>query len=171
VSIGGKQAHIVAASFIGVNGVIESPTLSKILIDPGEDVELGRTYDLEFDRVYPPTGGIGSRLIVNSGNEVADWTATIFGPAVNPTLTVNGIDISFNRNGGLTLQPNESVTISTQNRTVLLNNDPDESRYDRINFTEWSWEQVRLQPGDNTFRYEEDGLNGRVEVSWRSAWL
>jgi hypothetical protein len=171
VSIAGKQAHVITASFIGINGVMESVSETTLVINPGEDVETGRTYDLTFDRQYPPTAGLGERLVVNEGNEVADWEATIFGPAVNPTLTVNGTDISFNRDGGLTLAAGESVVINTRNRTIFLNDDITESRYDKVNFTEWSWEQVRLQPGHNTIRYEEVTLSGSCTFTWRSAWL
>ena len=177
VSIAGRQAHVVSASFVGVNGVLESSNgdgpggVNTATISPGSDTEAGRTYDLDFDRSYPPTAGIGSRIVRNLGNQTADWTATIFGPSVDPMLTINGVDLAFTRNGGLTLIGGESVTVSTLNRTVLLNDDPTESRYDRVNFTEWAWDDVRLKPGDNTFRYEEASLDGTVEVSWRSAWL
>lgn len=171
VSIAGKQAHVITASFIGVYGVLESAEESTITINPGEDSETGRTYDLTFDRVYPPSAGLGERLVVNEGNEVADWEATIFGPAVNPILTVNGTDISFDRDGGLTLAAGESVTINTRDRTIFLNDDPTESRYDKVNFTEWSWEQIRLQPGENVIRYEEATLSGSCTFTWRSAWL
>ena len=171
LSIAGRQAHVISASFVGVNGVIESPVETVIEIRPGFESEQGRTYDLLFDRVYPPSLGIGQRIARNEGNEVADWRATIFGPAVNPILTINGIDISFSENGGLTLLAGESVTIDTLNRTIFLNNDPSESRYDRVNFTEWSWESVRLQPGDNVIRYEEPTMSGSCSFAYRSAWL
>lgn len=171
VSVAGKQAHVITASFIGIHGVMESANESTVEINPGSDTEDGRTYDLTFDRVYPPTAGLGQRLVVNEGNEIADWEATIFGPAVDPILTVNGTDISFNRDGGLTLAAGESVTINTRNRTIFLNNDPTQSRSDKVNFTEWSWEQIRLQPGDNIIRYEEATLSGSCSFTWRSAWL
>lgn len=171
VSIAGKQAHVITASFIGIHGVLESADATTVTINPGSDTEDGRTYDLTFDRVYPPTAGLGERLVLNEGNEIADWEATIFGPAVNPILTVNGTDISFDRDGGLTLAVGESVTINTRNRTIFLNDDPTQSRYDKVNFTEWSWEQIRLQPGENIIRYEEPSLSGSCSFTWRSAWL
>lgn len=171
VSIEGKQAHTIAASFIGLHGVIESPSLTVIEIRPGSGDELGRTYDLMFDRHYPETLGIGARVALNEGNEVADWVATIHGPSHQPILTINGIDISFSENGGLTLLAGESVTINTRDRTIFLNDDPSESRYDRVNFTEWSWEDIRLQPGRNIVRYEEPTMSGSCSFAYRSAWL
>ena len=169
VSILGRQANTITASFIGVRGVLESPDESTLLIVPGTDVEVGRTYDLTFDRVYPASAPIGSRIVVNDGNETTDWSATIFGPAVDPIVTVNGVDMSFDRDGGQTLGLGETLTIDTRTRTVILNNDPTASRYDKINFTEWSWEQVRFVPGQNIVRYQ--AAQGTCQFTWRSAWL
>tara|TARA_R110000823_G_scaffold1464_2_gene5717 strand:+ start:527 stop:1411 length:885 start_codon:yes stop_codon:yes gene_type:complete len=171
VSIQRPQANTITASFIGVRGVLESPDESTLLITPGSDVEAGRTYDLTFDRVYPAGAPIGSRIAVNYGNEATDWSATIFGPAVNPTLTINGVDMSFDRDGGQSLSAGETLTINTRTKTIYLNNDPTASRYDKINFTDWSWEQVRFVPGQNIVQYEEPTLQGSCQFTWRSAWL
>ena len=171
VSIQRPQANTIMVSFIGVRGVLESPDESTLLIVPGSDVETGRNYDLTFDRVYPAGIPIGSRIVVNDGNETTDWSATIFGPAVNPTISINGVDMSFDRDGGQSLLAGETLTINTRTKTVYLNNDPTASRYDKINFTDWSWEEVRFVPGQNIVRYEEPTLQGSCQFTWRSAWL
>jgi hypothetical protein len=171
VSIQRPQANTLTASFIGVRGVLESPNESTLLIVPGSDVETGRNYDLTFDRVYPAGIPIGSRIVVNDGNETTDWSATIFGPAVNPTVTINGVDMSFDRDGGQTLAAGETLTINTRTKTVYLNDDPTASRYDKINFTDWSWEEVRFVPGQNIVRYQEATQQGTCQFTWRSAWL
>lgn len=182
LSIQGKQAHTMAASFIGIHGTLESNNgngpdgVNSISIVPSvEGDSTGREYDLTFDRIYPYSPGRGEHIIDNKGNEIADWRCTIsaFGgePVVNPILSINGIDMSFTENGGLTLQPNESVTIDTRDRTALWNNDPNESRYDRLNYLEWAWEDVRLKPGKNSVRYEEQADNGMAVFEWRDTWL
>jgi len=171
VTIRRPQANTLTASFIGVRGVLESPNESTLLIVPGSDVETGRNYDLTFDRVYPAGIPIGSRIVVNDGNETTDWSATIFGPAVDPTVTINGVNMSFDRNGGQTLAAGETLTINTRTKTVYLNDDPTASRYDKINFTDWSWEEVRFVPGQNIVRYQEATQQGTCQFTWRSAWL
>ena len=171
VSIQRPQANTITAWFIGVRGVLESPNESTLLITPGSDVEVGRTYDLTFDRVYPASEPIGSRIVVNEGNESTDWTATIFGPAVNPKVTINGVAMWFDRDGGQTLAAGETLTINTRTKTVYLNDDPTASRYNKINFTDWSWQEVRFVPGQNIVRYEEPTLQGTCSFTWRSAWL
>lgn len=173
LQINGPQLHVVSASWVAPNGVLESAAESCEIINPGSDTEDGRRYDLVFDRVYPPSLGIGDRLVVNEGNAVAEWTATIFGPCVNPALIINGVPIRFDRSGGLTLTGGTSVTIDSRQRTILLNNDPGQSRYEFVNFTDWAWDDVRLQPGDNIVRFEGDTLDpgSQVQFCWRSAWL
>jgi hypothetical protein len=172
VSIQRPQANTLTASFIGVRGVLESPNESTLLIVPGSDVETGRNYDLTFDRVYPAGVPIGSRIVVNDGNETTDWSATIFGPTTSfPTVTINGVNMSFDRDGGQTLAAGETLTINTRTKTVYLNDDPTASRYDKINFTDWSWEEVRFVPGQNIVRYQEATQQGTCQFTWRSAWL
>ena len=187
VSIAGQQAHALAVSWVGVRGVLESGgDINSVNITPGSDTESGRHYDGpedSFGPYYTNTSGEvgrqydgsslgpGVRVVENKGNERADWQATIYGPCTDPTLTVNDIDISFT---GLSLLSNESVVISTLDKTILLNGEPTASAYNLANYTEWTWEDVRLQPGDNTVRYEpsfpvDDA--SYATLFWRSAWL
>jgi hypothetical protein len=173
LQIAGRTAHVVTASWVAPNGVLESAEEQCEIINPGSDTEDGRRYDLVFDRVYPPSLGIGDRLVVNEGTAVAEWTATIFGPCVNPALIINGVPIRFDRSGGLELTGGTSVTIDSRQRTILLNNDPTQSRYEFVNFTDWAWDDVRLRPGENIVRFEGDVLDAgsQVQFCWRSAWL
>ena len=172
VQIAGKQLHVITASWVAPNAMLEGA--EKIVsINPSGDTEDGRTYDLLFDRTYPPSAGLGERIVVNDGNTVADWKATIFGATTNPKLTVNGTAIDFNRNGGLDLFGGQLVTLDTRERTAYYDDDPTQSRYDRMNFTEWGWEDVRLQPGSNIIRFEAGTLTAQSQVQfiYRDAYL
>lgn len=142
-------------------------------IVPSADTEQGRTYDLVFDRSYPASAQIGGRIIHNTGNATAHWTLTLFGVATNPTFTINGVLVAFNRNGGLTLNIGQNVVIDTRTRTILLNGDPASSRYDRTNYDQWSWDQLRLVPGDNTvvFGGTSLGLTATAQLCWRPTWM
>lgn len=173
LQIAGKQLHVITASWIAPDGVLESTNENLVTINPSGDSEDGRTYDLAFDRTYPPSAGLGERIVTNHGNTVADWKATIFGATTNPRLIVNGVTINFNRNGGLDLASSQLVTLNSRERTVLYNDDPTESRYDKMNFTDWSWDQVRLEPGENIVRFEADTLSAQsqVRLSYRDAYL
>lgn len=137
-----------------------------VSIQPAADVQPGRTYDLVYDRVYPPSGPSGSRVITNLGTTYTHWRASIYGPITDPTLTVNGVDITFNRNGGLALDAGEYVALDTRARTVLFNGDDGDSRYQYMNYDEWDWDDVRLVPGSNTIR-----LNGADITAQTTATL
>lgn len=128
------------------------------LIKPSSDTEDGRTYDLTFDRVYPPSAPIGGRTINNPGTSLAHWVLTIFGPVIDPQLTINGIDFAADRNGGVELVAGQTLVVDTRARTVLFNNDPLASRYQNVNYDEWGWDDLMLQPGENIVRFDGSGL-------------
>lgn len=140
-------------------------------LDPPEEV--GRYYDLTFDRVYVPALPVGALAAVNTGNAPTHCTITLTASMINPTVTVNGVDITFTENGGLTLVTGQTLVIDTQARTILLNNDPAQSRYDRVNFEDWSWDDLLLQPGANVVRLQGTGFSVTtlMTVCWRSAWI
>lgn len=142
-------------------------------IVPSSDTEQGRTYDLVPSRTYPASAQIGGRIIKNTGNAPAHWTLTLYGVVTNPTFTINGVLVSFARNGGLQLNVGQNVVIDTRTRTILLNGDPASSRYDRTNFDQWSWDQLRLLPGDNTvvFGGTNLGVTAAAQLCWRPTWM
>lgn len=180
VEIASPRAPAVVASFVAADGTITSARGGDDddgwqcqIIDPSADVEAGRTYNLTYNREYPDSAGIGDRIVTMAGNDDAHWRATIFGPTTDPYLRVNGVEISFTEQGGLILAAGESVEIDTRERTILLNGDPTESRYDRTNFSEWSWSDLLLHPGDNRVRFGADilGVGSSVNFCWADTWL
>ena len=155
------------------SGVLEDETEQVLKINPSTDVEAGRTYDLVYDRQYPAGLGIGDRFAPNRGNVDADWSAVIFGPCTDPVLSINGVDIAFDENGGIALTGGTSLVLDTRTQTILLNGDPDASRYEFCNYPAWTWDDVRLRPGTNVVRYEgaSIGDSSSVTFRYRSAWL
>lgn len=131
----------------GTTGVCET-------IVPASDVELGRTYDEVYDRTYPASAPVGSRIINNPGTWFTHWTLTIYGATTNPKFTINGVLMNFNLNGGVNLLAGETLVIDSRSRTILLNGVATNSRYDRSNFSTWTWEQLMLQPGSNLVRFD-----------------
>jgi hypothetical protein len=109
--------------------------------------ELGRPYDLDYDRDYPSSPPFGITYFYPSGNAPMDWILTLTSEIEDPTITVNGIDIIFT---GLTLLPGQTVIIDTQARTILRNGDPNDSVYGLTNFFDWTWDNLRVRPGENS---------------------
>lgn len=113
--------------------------------------EFGRTYDLSFDRDYPFSPPVGITLFYPVGNAPMDWTGTITAQLTDPIVTINNIDIIFS---GVSLIPGQTINIDTQNRTMLRNNDPNDSVYGFTNFQDWTWDDLRVRPGTNFIRLE-----------------
>lgn len=140
-------------------------------LDPPEEV--GRFYDLTFNRVYVPALPVGALSAVNTGTAPTHCRITLDAGMVDPTVTINNVPITFDENGGLTLVTGQTLVIDTQQRTILLNGDPDQSRYDRVNFEDWSWNDLLLQPGANVVRLQGSSFDATslMTVCWYSAWI
>jgi hypothetical protein len=174
VLINQRQFPTVVFQWVTIDSFAESPDETCLLVRPDDPPEEeGRIYDLEFDRDYIPIPPIGGFFAFNAGNAPAHWRATIEGLATDPLLTVRDKQLDFSQNGGITLVTGQTLVIDTKERTILLNNDPTESRYDRVNFEDWVWDDLLMQPGFNLFRLQGSGFNFRtsLEVCWRDTYL
>lgn len=162
----------VVVAFVVASGEVFSPTAETLIIDPTTDVESGRSYNLAFNRVYPASTGIGNRLVINRGNAPAHWKVTLFGVCTNPTFAVNGSTVAFTANGGLALPAGGTVMIDTRERTIRYADDPAQSKYEKVNFTAWTWDALLLQPGENTVRFNAGslGTGARAELTWHPTW-
>jgi len=169
-----KAYPTVVFQWVTIDSFTESPLLNCLSVRPDDPPEEeGREYDLTFDRQYVPIPPVGGFFAFNAGNAPAHWRATITALATDPTLTVGSNQLIFDRNGGISLVTGQTLVIDTKERTILLNDDPTESRYDRVNFEDWVWDDLLMQPGFNLFRLQGTGFNFRteLEVCWRDSYL
>jgi len=165
---------VITVSWVSEQACMVDPIEQCLSVDPNDPAdEIGREYDLDFDRDYVGIVPVGGVLVPNSGTCLASWTITLTASMVDPIVTVNGVQMAFTQNGGLTLVTGQTLVIDQQERTVLLNNDPNESRYDRLNFEDWNWDDLALQPGPNIVRLQGSGFTSTslMTICWRSAWL
>jgi hypothetical protein len=166
--VNGPKYQTIVAQWLSPDSFTKAPIEQCVTSFPG-GAEDGRTYNLTFDRNYPATLPTGAKYAVNGGTAPTPWTSTIFGAITDPTMTVNGIDISFT---GLTLTAGQTVVINAEQRTVLLNGDPTESRYNLTNYADWTWDQVLLQPGSNIVRLTGTAPSAAsMTVCWYDRWL
>lgn len=126
-----------------------------------------RTYPLSYPSGY---GGAGIATVTTLGDYVTWPIVRMFGPLTNPTLTWQdgSGQIVFT---GLTVNQGDYLQIDTAARTVILNGDPNASRYSFLDFTQTVW--APLQPGDNVLRFSADSASSPalVEIDWSDAWL
>lgn len=169
----GPKAPSLVIQFDSDDAYMVSEDLHCQLIRPSSSVEEGRVYDLTFDRVYPPSLPTGGFIVNNAGNAPSDWVATILGPVpIDPRLSIGDIDIIFDQNGGLTLLDGQTVVIDTAAQTILFDGDPADSRYDRTNYLDYEWEQLRLPPGDSLVTFTATLLDpdSSATICWRDSW-
>jgi len=164
----------LVAQWVSEQACMVDPVEQCLSVDPNNPAEeIGREYDLTFDREYLGIIPVGGILVQNSGTCLASWKITLDASMVDPTMTINGVDMAFTQNGGLTLVTGQTLVIDQAERTVLLNNDPTQSRYDRLNFEDWDWDDLALRPGANIVRLQGSGFTSTslMTICWRSAWL
>jgi hypothetical protein len=106
----------------------------------------------------------GQVVATNSGEFDAPWTAVISGPVTNPRIenVTTGETISFTGELG----EGDTLTISSLDRTVLLNNTT--SRYSWLTAGS-SW--FDLPAGDTTVRFAGASGSGSIDLSFRSVWI
>lgn len=117
----------------------------------------GRSYDLEFDRDYPFSPPVGVTYFTPAGNAPMDWIGTITAEVTDPVIQVNGINITF---PGVTLVAGQTIIVDTAQRTILRNGDPNDSLYGITNFQDWTWDDLRVRPGQNSIRLTADSSAG-----------
>lgn len=175
-SVAGPKAQGIVPQWVVPSGEIIAggPDAQRCeLIRPSVAVEAGRVYDLLFDRTYPASDPIGGKTINNPGTASTHWTLTFYGPVVNPQFTINGTVFQTDRQGGVTLAAGQTLVVDTRTKTVLFNNVPTNSRYQNTNFDEWNWDDLLLQPGVNTVRFDGTGLTvqSSAEMCYTPAFL
>jgi hypothetical protein len=147
----------------------------------GSSIQLGRAYDLAYDRVYP----LGGDFPVN-GNISALGEAGVrpflrlFGPVnaprilftiQRPNAAVAAAHVDFRNT--FRLDPGQYVDIDTVARTAFLNGDP---ALPVVRFLDWlslEWPYVPPAPARAYMSLTGQNTSGqtRVTASWREAYL
>lgn len=165
------EAAIVTIQWVAPLGILESAVQhSQDVFAVATGAAVGRAYSLAFSRVYPASPVLGSATVVNAGNTDAYPLIRIYGPVTEPVLDNNtqGKSLAFT---GLTLVAGEYLEIDTRAKTILLNSDPTNSRYDKLAFPTSQW--WTLSPGNNIVRFHPTTFTDGVTLAnftWRDAF-
>jgi hypothetical protein len=154
-------------------GLIRATDTQTFTVRPGAGViQTGRTYNLTYDRVYPSGTVIGAASIVVGGNAPVKPVIRIYGPIVNPDLSLStGGRWKFSGNGGVTLGAGDFIEIDVENRTVYLNANPTLTRYNYLDFATLNWSG--LQPGAQTGSLDGTGVDSNTQATLEAhiSWL
>lgn len=190
-SLAGSPTNLRSLTLRGVDApvVIDGPSYQRVVVSfvstesfmrSGDEhcvaaiaqPNLGRTYDLTFDRVYSSTSPTVQFTVNNAGNAPAPWRATINADAVNPSITVNGLLMSFSQNGGVTLTGGDQLFVSVDQRLAERSPFPLTPVYDRMNFYDWRWDNFLLLPGPNLIEFAiAPGGDSLMTFCWHDTWL
>lgn len=140
----------------------------EISIQPDRPGVVGVSFPITFPVQWTP-GSLSDRAIAtNTGNTPWGWTATYWGQA-------NGIAISNKTTGGLfivntNIPAGHFLRVDSRAKTALIDNDPSNSVFNSIDFTQSSW--WALQPGDNTISVtaQASDTNSVCYFDFSSAW-
>ncbi|HEY2301378.1 MAG TPA: hypothetical protein VGH66_05775 [Acidimicrobiales bacterium] len=125
-------------------------------------------------RVYPAiVGGIGV-VAANHGTLNTQPVIAITGPCTNPAVFNDTLGAVFAVGSNaltFSLAATDTVTIDGRSRTVYLGSDPNNSRYNYVDFTRSSW--WPLIPGNNSLRLVCDSADpsAKAVVTWSDAYL
>lgn len=109
--------------------------------------------------------GTGYRFVENRGNSAAGMAVTFYGPAANPTLQVNGKEVSVKK----TLAWDESVTVDGRTGTVT---NQDGANYSRYLTARTRLDALKLDPGSHevAFTAQDSTQTARAEIHFSSAY-
>jgi hypothetical protein len=97
-------------------------------------------------------------------------TVDIYGPCSGPLFRVvnTGATLSFS---SLSLAAGDYLHIDTAARTITLNNDPSQSRYDALDMATSQWPSLPPGSPQVVFSPASSSAGCVAVVSWRSTWL
>jgi hypothetical protein len=125
----------------------------------------GLTFNATFNLSFGSTINGGFITLTNSGEFVTPWTATIVGPVTNPRIDNITSGQSLSISGSLS--GSESLVLSSQDRTVLLNGTA--SRYSWLKSGSQWWD---IPVGNTVLQFSGNvGGSGTLSTSFRSAWI
>jgi hypothetical protein len=137
---------------------------------PPMPLDAGRTYDLRFDRTYPPAyGGSGVQTVPSYGH-VDTWpTFRFYGPMTNPALTNldTGEVLAFT----IDIADRDYLVADTAERAVYLNDDPGADRFANVDVARTTW--FPLRSGFNRLRLTGSAYAtpAQTRITWTDAYL
>jgi hypothetical protein len=168
--VGSPGSQEFLAQWVAPDGVIEASTETVVVAQATSGAEVGRTYDLTFDRSYAASSPVGSVSVTNAGTTFAqDLQIQLFGPCTNPRIEnlTTGEQLRF----VTTLSSTQFLQINVRDKTVRLNALAGQNRYNTLDFAVSSW--FELGPGVSLLRYNPDSssVGAFARVSFRSSWI
>jgi len=168
-------AQNVFLQWVVPDGVAETVAQASVDVFASQQVAPGFLFDLDFDLVFPVASPSGRTNVPTVGNARCYPVMQLWGPCTNPKVDnlqdvdENGVTrkLAFN----ISLSAGQYLEVDTRARTVLLNGNPNQTRYGTLDFSLSSW--FALAPGNNFVKYFPDSFSGnaRAVMLYRCTFL
>jgi hypothetical protein len=151
-------------------GVLEDTTEQVAVIRPTATSSTGRSYPKTYPWAYTPAASGSSTVVTSSGTVETPMQMRLYGGCTDPVVTNVTTGAVFELDN-ITLTAGQYLDIDMAARTVLLNGDPAQNYYGKVNFTTSTW--WRLQPGANTIRVAvaTSDASCELDITWRDRWI
>lgn len=167
--VGSKHATFLEASFGWVvpTGVMMGLG-SELAIAPIQSSATGRSYPKSYPWNYTPGSLSNIGTATNDGNAPWGWVAKFYGQATNITIS--------NRTTGATMVLNYNipnghyVQFDSRAKTALLDNDPSNSVFGGIDFTQSTWWPVVNGNNDIAVTAQSSDTSSVCLFDFWSAW-
>lgn len=158
------------AAWKAPDGVWESVEEFSRTIYPSGTTNSGLVLPLSLPMSFGSGSPPGTVLITNNGSEPAPPLIRIYGPATGPGIlnATSGLGVQFLTT--YVLAAGDYVSIDIAGNTVLLNDDPSQSRFSSIDWSQtdlWS-----LEPGDNQISFTGTSLSAVTQavLTWHERY-
>lgn len=178
VAVSHPKFNKMTAAWQCPSGVIEGLTPHVVSVGP-TTTEVGRTYDLTFDRTYA-TSGVSGGLATNAGTRAAQWTIRMYGALTNPVITLTDgavqASLRFTANGGLVLAAGQVIVIESTGHLAYYDDGAYTPALQYLDFLTSTWFKIPggdgVTPHDATVSLSASsfGAAGRIEVTFYDTW-
>jgi hypothetical protein len=170
----GPYQRDVQLTFVAPDPVVRSPVVRQASAWAGMAGGPGRTYDLTFDRIYPPAAGMAiTGFAANAGDLAAQPVVRVHGPGSHLLVDFWEASTTLVFDPTYTLGVGHYVDVDSLHRTVI--DDAGVSCYEHVEWTNGAraalWPVIPV--GGTHFSMSADGGSGitQAQVFWQEAYL
>jgi hypothetical protein len=137
--------RVAQASWVAPAGLFEDAAPSSVTLVPSASASGGFAFPMSFPLTLSAGLVPGASLVDVSGMPVAP-VIDIFGPCSDPLVRCvdTGEQVAFT---GFSIADGDYLQVDMAARTALLNGDPAQSRYNRLDFTSSTWWKLPVGVG------------------------
>ncbi len=151
-------------------GLLEAVTADSVTLSPVGQASGGAAYPVTYPLAFDPGLVPGAALLRVGGTVPAPPVIDIYGPCHDPLVRLVGTGEQVRLL--MPVAAGQFVRVRMAARTVLLNGDPNQSRYGRLDFASSSWWSLPVGAAVQVvFSPEAPSAGCQAVLRWRRTWI